>query len=48
MRMFPRVVLFAFLAALAAPVVAKSGDDVPSGKLPADAIPQHYALHFTV
>ncbi len=48
MRMFPRVVLFAFLAALAAPVVAKAGDDVPSGKLPADAIPQHYALHFTV
>jgi alanyl aminopeptidase len=48
MRMFPRVVLFAFLAAMVAPVVAKTGDEVPAGKLPTDAIPKHYALHFTV
>ena len=48
MRIFLRVVPFALMAAMAAPLVAKTGDDVPAGKLPDDAIPQHYALHFTV
>lgn len=49
MRIFLRMGLFVFASAIAAQVLAKpAGDEVPTGKLPTDAIPQHYALHLTV
>jgi alanyl aminopeptidase len=48
--MLLRAVFFAFASTAAVLVAAKSGagDQVPEGKLPADAIPQRYSLHFTV
>ena len=47
MRISLRAVSFVFASALAVQLSAKSAD-IPTGKLPADAIPQHYALHLTV
>jgi alanyl aminopeptidase len=38
------LVILAPLAAIAGP----AADDAPTGKLPADAIPQHYSLHLTI
>jgi alanyl aminopeptidase len=49
MRIFLRAVLVAFAFATAAPIMAEAAaEDVPAGKLPAEAIPLHYTLHFTV
>ena len=49
MRMLLRAVFLAFALIAAIPAAAKqSVDEVPAGKLPADAIPRHYVLHFTV
>ena len=48
MRDFLRALLIVFVAAIAAPALASAADAVPSGKLPATAIPKHYTLHFTV
>ena len=47
MRDFLRAVLLACVTA-AMPALATAVDEIPAGKLPADAIPQHYALRFTV
>jgi len=49
MRIFLRAASVVFALALAAPGLARTpADEVPAGKLPADAIPLHYALSFTV
>ncbi|HJT97335.1 MAG TPA: M1 family metallopeptidase, partial [Rhodanobacteraceae bacterium] len=48
MRDFLRAFLFFLLTASVAPIAARAADDVPAGKLPATAIPKHYALHFTI
>lgn len=48
MRFFRQAVLVAFFWLAADASAAAAGGGVPAGKLPADAVPQHYALHFTV
>jgi alanyl aminopeptidase len=48
MRISLRAGCFVFASAIAAQVAAKAAGEIPAGKLPADAEPLRYALHFTV
>jgi len=50
MRMLLRAVFVACVLATTVPAAAgtAAADEVPAGKLPADATPRHYSLHFTV
>ena len=43
-----RLALSLFLTVASFAAFAAAPDGVPTGKLPADAIPQHYALHLTI
>ncbi|HEV7489575.1 MAG TPA: M1 family aminopeptidase [Rhodanobacteraceae bacterium] len=50
MRVLLRAIFVAFALTAAVSSAAKNdvADEVPVGKLPPDAIPQHYSLHFSV
>ena len=44
----PRAALAALALIASTQFQAKAADDIPTGKLPADAVPRHYALKFKV